>query len=72
MPQGQANGDQKGNVGEEEDGETRVKREQEEQALMERWAEEYYEIVEQLPLELHRSYTLMRELETKSQGERFS
>ncbi|UZJ53190.1 hypothetical protein CBS101457_002510 [Exobasidium rhododendri] len=33
----------------------------------ERWAEEYYEIVEQLPLELHRTFALMKELEFKMQ-----
>lgn len=39
-----------------------------EKKLYERWAEEYYEIVEQLPLELHRTFALMRELESKMQN----
>jgi hypothetical protein len=51
----------------EEDDETRKKRERFERELMQRWSEDYFEIIEQLPLELQRSYTLMRELETKFQ-----
>jgi len=51
----------------EEDNEAREEEEKEEMKLYERWAEEYYEIVEQLPLELHRTFTLMRELEFKMQ-----
>lgn len=51
----------------EESEEERAKREREEVELMERWHEEYFEIVEQLPLELQRSYALMREMETKFQ-----
>ena len=41
--------------------------EEERQRRHERWAEEYFDVVEQLPLELHRTFTLMRELETKMQ-----
>lgn len=44
-------------------------REQEERELYERWAEEYFEIVEQLPMELHRTFALMRELEGRVQSE---
>lgn len=51
----------------EESEEDRMKREREEMELMERWHEEYFEIVEQLPLELQRSYSLMREMEAKFQ-----
>ena len=40
----------------------------EEEELITRWTEEYFEIIEQLPLELHRSYALMRELEGQMQG----
>ncbi|CEH14203.1 chromatin remodeling protein [Ceraceosorus bombacis] len=36
--------------------------------MWQRWSEEYFEIVEQLPLELHRSFALMRELESKLQS----
>lgn len=51
----------------EESEEERAKRKREEVELMERWHEEYFEIVEQLPLELQRSYALMREMEKKFQ-----
>lgn len=40
---------------------------EEEKKLYQRWAEEYYEVVEQLPLELHRTFALMKELENKMQ-----
>jgi hypothetical protein len=40
---------------------------EEEAKLYQRWAEEYYEVVEQLPLELHRTFALMKELENKMQ-----
>ncbi|EPQ25856.1 uncharacterized protein PFL1_06531 [Pseudozyma flocculosa PF-1] len=37
----------------------------EEDELVTRWTEEYFEIVEQLPLEIHRSLALLRELESQ-------
>jgi hypothetical protein len=40
---------------------------EEETKLYQQWAEEYYEVVEQLPLELHRTFALMKELENKMQ-----
>lgn len=40
-----------------------------ERELYERWAEEYFEIVDQLPIELHRTFALMRELEGRVQSE---
>ncbi|KAK0543756.1 hypothetical protein OC846_005175 [Tilletia horrida] len=41
---------------------------QEREEMFARWHEEYYEIVEQLPLELTRCFTLMRETEGKVQA----
>lgn len=38
-----------------------------ERNMLERWKEEYYDIVEQLPLELRRSFSLMKELEENVQ-----
>lgn len=48
-----------------------AKAEDEAEELRSRWREEYFEIVEQLPLEVHRAFALMRELEGQMQA-RFS
>ncbi len=50
-----------------EEAKQQAKAEKEAQDLQTRWAEEYFEIVEQLPLELHRTFALMRELEGQMQ-----
>lgn len=63
-------GDKESQVQQQEstaDGLTEEEKIQEEMKLYQRWAEEYYEIVDQLPLELHRTFALMRELEIKMQ-----
>ncbi|SPO26716.1 uncharacterized protein UTRI_04023_B [Ustilago trichophora] len=45
-----------------------AKAEREAEDLRSRWTEEYFEIVEQLPLEVHRTFALMRELEGQMQA----
>lgn len=45
-----------------------AKAEKESQDLQSRWTEEYFEIIEQLPLEIHRTFALMRELEGQMQS----
>ncbi|PWN25679.1 hypothetical protein BDZ90DRAFT_228363 [Jaminaea rosea] len=46
----------------------RDKEAEKEQRLFDGWREEYFEIIEQLPLELHRSFALIRELEGQIRG----
>lgn len=46
-----------------EEAKTLQQAEKEAEDLRSRWTEEYFEIVEQLPLEMHRTFALMRELE---------
>ncbi|CAD6946780.1 unnamed protein product [Tilletia controversa] len=60
-----ANGEQPAKDEKAKDEETA---EQEAREMASRWTEEYYEIVEQLPLELTRCFTLMRETEGKVQN----
>ncbi|SPO26434.1 uncharacterized protein UTRI_04023 [Ustilago trichophora] len=51
-----------------EEAKQQAKAEREAQDLRSRWTEEYFEIVEQLPLEVHRTFALMRELEGQMQA----
>lgn len=51
-----------------EEAKQQAKAEKEAQDLQSRWTEEYFEIVEQLPLEVHRTFALMRELEGQMQA----
>ncbi|GAC96806.1 hypothetical protein PHSY_004390 [Pseudozyma hubeiensis SY62] len=50
-----------------EEAKQQAKAEKEAQDLQSRWTEEYFEIIEQLPLEVHRTFALMRELEGQMQ-----
>ena len=50
-----------------EEAKQKAKAEKEARDLQSRWIEEYFEIVEQLPLEMHRTFALMRELEGQMQ-----
>lgn len=50
-----------------EEAKAAARAEKEAQDLRSRWTEEYFEIVEQLPLEIHRTFALMRELEGQMQ-----
>lgn len=51
-----------------EEAKQQAKAEKEAHDVQTRWTEEYFEIVEQLPLELHRTFALMRELEGQMQA----
>lgn len=51
-----------------EEAKQQAKAEKEAHDLQSRWTEEYFEIVEQLPLEMHRTFALMRELEGQMQA----
>ena len=51
-----------------EEAKQQAKAEKEAEDLRSRWTEEYFEIVEQLPLEVHRTFALMRELEGQMQA----
>ena len=50
-----------------EEAKAHAKAQKEAEDLQSRWTEEYFEIVEQLPLEMHRTFALMRELEGQMQ-----
>ncbi|SNX85001.1 uncharacterized protein MEPE_03710 [Melanopsichium pennsylvanicum] len=51
-----------------EEAKAQAKAEKDAEDLRSRWTEEYFEIVEQLPLEVHRTFALMRELEGQMQA----
>ncbi len=51
-----------------EEAKAAARAEKEAEDLRSRWTEEYFEIVEQLPLEVHRTFALMRELEGQMQA----
>ncbi|CAO1613533.1 unnamed protein product [Sympodiomycopsis kandeliae] len=53
---------------EEQEQEEQTEEERKDEELFHSWKEEYFEIVEQLPLELHRSTALMKELEGQIQN----